>query len=46
MVAKEINGYEWKTRKQVLNFTKLADDGSTALRSIVKGIPGIRGDGC
>ncbi len=37
LVAKEINGYEWKTKKQVLNFTKLADDGSTACGNWVYG---------
>ena len=26
----EINGFDWKTRKRVANFTKLKDDGSTA----------------
>jgi formate dehydrogenase major subunit len=30
LVAKEINGYTVADKKQVLNFTKLADDGSTA----------------
>jgi formate dehydrogenase-N alpha subunit len=30
MVAKEINGFEWKSKKLVQNFTKLMDDGSTA----------------
>lgn len=29
LVCREINGYEVGTKKQVLNFTKLADDGST-----------------
>ncbi len=29
-VALEINGYEWATKKPLLNFTKLAADGSTA----------------
>ncbi len=28
-VAKEINGYSWKTRKQLGSFVKLKDDGST-----------------
>lgn len=28
-VAKEINGYYWNTRKQVVSFAKLKDDGST-----------------
>ncbi len=30
MVAKEINGYNWKTKKQVESFMDLKDDGSTA----------------
>ena len=30
LVAKEINGYTTADKKQVANFTKLADDGSTA----------------
>jgi len=30
LVAKEINGFDWKSRKQVANFTKLKNDGSTA----------------
>jgi formate dehydrogenase major subunit len=30
LIAKEINGYTVADRKQVANFTKLADDGSTA----------------
>ncbi len=30
LVAKEINGYTVADKKQVVNFTKLADDGSTA----------------
>jgi formate dehydrogenase major subunit len=30
LVAKEINGYDLKTGKLILNFTKLADDGSTS----------------
>src|SRR5208337_3064962 len=30
LVAKEINGYTVADKKQVANFTKLADDGSTA----------------
>ena len=29
LVAKEINGYDWKSKKQIKNFTKLKDDGST-----------------
>ena len=29
-VLAEINGFDWKTRKRVANFTKLKDDGSTA----------------
>jgi formate dehydrogenase-N alpha subunit len=29
LVAKEINGYDWKTKKQIVGFAKLADDGST-----------------
>ena len=29
LVAKEINGYEWSSKKLVKNFTKLKDDGST-----------------
>jgi len=30
LVAKDINGYDLKTGKLILNFTKLADDGSTS----------------
>jgi formate dehydrogenase major subunit len=30
MVAKEINGYDWKTKKQMNAFFDLKDDGSTA----------------
>ncbi len=30
IVAKEINGHTWADKKQVANFTKLKDDGSTA----------------
>ncbi|MBW1839965.1 MAG: formate dehydrogenase-N subunit alpha, partial [Deltaproteobacteria bacterium] len=30
MVAKEINGFEWKTKNPVKNFVSLANDGSTA----------------
>ncbi len=29
-ILAEINGFDWKTRKRVANFTKLKDDGSTA----------------
>jgi len=30
LVAMEINGYEWKTKKQMVSFMDLKDDGSTA----------------
>ena len=30
LVAKEINGYDLKDKKQLVNFTKLKDDGTTA----------------
>lgn len=30
VIAKEMNGYTWKDKQQLLNFTKLTDDGSTA----------------
>jgi formate dehydrogenase major subunit len=30
LVAREINGYDWKTKKQLASFMDLADDGSTA----------------
>ncbi|MBN2167816.1 MAG: formate dehydrogenase, partial [Actinobacteria bacterium] len=29
-ILKELNGYTWADKKQLLNFTKLAEDGSTA----------------
>ncbi len=37
LVAKEINGYEWKTKKQMASFMDLKDDGSTACGNWVYG---------
>ena len=34
MAAMEINGYDLKTKKQAAGFSKLKDDGSTAVRQL------------